>query len=270
MEALRFLHIPKTAGTTFTEILKRQYLGAQSFSLTGDTVSVIKRFETLSSYDREQVKLFTGHAPIITGVDRADNATTITFLRNPINRVKSFCQHVSEGKSPHLIDNFPPETFSLDAFLASEDEELSNLQTKMLINQGSYASALAINNMSPSEAKGVALDNLFNKISHFGLQEYFDESLIIFSSAFNWRMPLYISKNIKSTNKLIQFEPHHLKRIAELNAIDMEVYEHAEEQFLRVINSTEFDKAKLQRFRFINMAVSLTRGCARRLLRFVS
>lgn len=278
MEPLRFLHIQKTAGSTFTDILKRQYLGKKSFGFKGDITSDIKKFEALSENDKEKVVLFTGHAPIVTGVNRADNASTITFLRDPISRVKSFCQHVSEGKSSYLIDDFPPETFSLDVFLESGHGELFNLQTKMLVNHGSCASPLLLENMSASEARDVALDNLFNKISHFGIQEYFDESLIVFSLALNWRMPLYASKNKKDTSKLIQFEKHHLKRIAELNAIDMEVYRLAKEQFIYVLNSVAFDKAKLKRFRLINTPGSfviksgkcifgLTRRCTGRLFR---
>lgn len=138
MQPLRFLHIPKTAGTTLLSILRRQYFGKKSFAFTGDITSDTKRFEALSEHDKENVMLFTGHAPIVTGIEKADNATTVTFLRDPISRVKSFCQHVAEGKSPYLIDDFSSETFSLDNFLESGNEELSNLQTKMLICDGSY------------------------------------------------------------------------------------------------------------------------------------
>ena len=255
MEPLRFLHIPKTAGSTFTDILQRQYFGEKSFHFTGDITSDIKRFKELSENHREKVVLFTGHAPIITGVNSADNATTITFLRDPISRVKSFCQHVSEGKSPYLIDDFPPETFSLDDFLESGNEELSNLQSKMLVNHGNCESPLLLKNMSAKEAKDAALYNLCNKISHFGLQENFDESLLIFSSAFNWRMPRYASQNKKNTSKLVQFEKRHLERIAELNAIDMEVYEFAKEQFIYSLNSVAFHKVKLKRFRLVNTKI---------------
>lgn len=252
MKPLRFLHIPKTAGSTFYEILKRQYCGKKSFEFTGNIASDIKRFEALSENDKEYVVLFTGHAPIVPGIKNADNATTITFLRDPISRVKSFCQHVSEGKSPYLIDNFSPETFSLDDFLKSGNGELSNLETKMLVNHGSCTSPLLFENMSASEAKDAALDNLFRKISHFGLQEYFDESLIVFSLALNWRMPIYASKNKKKTSKLIQFEKRHLERIAELNAIDIEVYKFAKDRFINILNSVAFDKEKLKRFQLIN------------------
>lgn len=256
MESLRFLHIPKTAGNTFTSILRRQYAGKVDFAFTGDPASDIKRFAALSEREKKNGVLFSGHAPIVTGLKEADEAITITFLRDPISRVKSFCQHVSEGKSEYLINDFPPESFSLDKFLESGNEELSNLQTKMLVNSlvnSRYsATASLIRKMSASEARDTALDNLYNKVSHFGLQEYFDESLIVFKSALGWGMPVYTTTNRKNESRLIKFEARHLERIAELNAIDLEVYRLAKERFVGLLHSAAFDEAELKRFRFIN------------------
>ncbi len=267
MKRLRFLHIPKTAGRTLEEILRRQYFGRKNFALailrsqyfgkkifgfTGDLALDLKQFEALSEYDRENLVLFYGHAPIVTGLKEADNVTTITLLRDPINRVKAYCQHIREGKSPYLINDFPPDSFNLDSFLESGTEELSNLQTKMLINNVNCASPLLINKMSTSEVIDTALDNLYNKISYFGLTEYFDESLIVFSSALNWGMPFYTPINLENTTKLIKFEERHIERIAELNAIDMDVYRLAKEHFIGILNSSAFDEAKLKRFQFIN------------------
>ncbi len=255
MKALRFLHIPKTAGSTLESILKCEYFG-KSFSFDGNIPLDLKKFETLPQNHREKVVLFIGHSPIATGIQRADTATIITLLRDPISRVKSFCQHVSEGKSPYLIDKFPPETFNLDNFLESGHGELSNLQTKMLINHGSTSSSSLLEIMSFIEAKDTALDNLFNKISYFGLQEYFDESLMIFSSALNWKIPLYTSKNKKNTHKLIRFEKRHLEHIKEFNSIDIEVYKVAKEQFIQVLNKEEFDKENLHKFQSFNSSRS--------------
>ena len=173
MELLRFLHIPKTAGTTFTAILQRQYFGKKMYVFTRPLDLEIKKYNSLPKDERDQIELFAGHAPIVTGINQADNATTITFLRDPVSRVKSFCQHVAEGKSPDYIVDFPPETFNLDEFLESGAWELSNLQSKMLINEPNSTPPVVFKYLSPSEAKDLALDNLFNKISFYGIQEYF-------------------------------------------------------------------------------------------------
>ena len=271
MEPVRFLHIPKTGGSTFTDILQRQYGGYGCFAFTGDLSSDVKRFKALPENERAKIALFMGHAPIVTGIDRADHALTITLLRNPISRVKSFCQHVAEGKSPHLVHNFPPETFCLDEFLESGNGELSNLQTKMLVTHGCGASTF--DNMSASEAKDAACSNLTQKIAHFGLQEYFDESIMVISAALHWKMPLYTSKNKKNAKKLIRFEEHHLQRIAELNTLDLELYALARKTFMSLLKQVEFNSARLKWFQLLNafksreQFIGLAQSCLRRLSR---
>ncbi|MCD4750116.1 MAG: sulfotransferase family protein [Thermoanaerobaculales bacterium] len=266
MKPLRFLHIPKTAGSTLIYILQRQFSGEIEFVFHGDIVSDTEKFDALSENDRGNVMLFTGHAPIRTGIKRADNATTITLLRDPISRVKSFCQHVSEGKSPYISDDFPSGIFCLDDLLESGNEELSNLQTKMLINHGSCASPRLLDTMPPSEAIASATDNLFNSVSHFGLLEYFDESMIIFSSGLKWKMPFYVSQNRKDKCKLVQFEQRHLRRIMELNFIDLEVYGIAKERFISMLETDEFDQKKLLRFQQINKYRSHAINSGRRVI----
>lgn len=255
MECLRFQHIPKTAGSTFTRILERQYAGQKSFQFSGNLKADKKRFEALPEEERENIVLFTGHAPFVTGIEKADQATMITILREPISRVQSYCQYVSEGKVPNLIPDFPPETFDLDRFLESRNAELTNFQTRLLVKNGLTP---AFDNMPHSQARDEALDNLFNKISHFGLQEFFDESLIVFSAALNWKTPVYVSVNQRDAANLLPFEKHQVERIVEMNAIDLEVYRLARERFMRIFKSSPLYRVKLKWFQLRNSRTSLT------------
>jgi len=252
MSLLRFLHIPKTAGSTFSRILQQQYPGKRSFDFTGDIASDLARFEALLAEEKSNIGFFSGHAPITTGIPEADQ-TIITFLRNPVSRVKSFCQHVYEGKSPYLLGDFPPETFSLDDFLNSGIGELSNLQTKMLINKGSSESTELIDSLSTSEAIQRAASNLSEKISCFGIQEYFNESLVLFAVKFNWPLRSYDSVNKKGTLRTLQFADRHVRKIVELNSIDIEVYKLALQDFLQQVNSKKFDSGRLYKLRGVNL-----------------
>lgn len=256
MNKLRFLHIPKTAGSTFSRILKKKYRGEANFVFSGDNDSDIKRFRGLSSGEQKAIVLFTGHAPVLTGLPEADDIAIITILRDPVNRVKSFCQHVSEGKSPHLLASFPPESFSLDKFLYSDNDEISNLQTRMLIDHERHSVEPLIRNPSPTEVRDRALENLFETVKCFGIQEYFDESLILFSDTLGWSMPFYEYQNRKNKKQLLEFEDRHIERIQELNAIDIELYHAAKEWFLARIESDDYNKNKLIDFKRANGYVS--------------
>ena len=256
MSGLRFLHIPKTAGITLFGILRRQYPRKAYFTFSGDAATDIERFRSLPQDQRENIVLWVGHAPIKTGISQADSATVITLLRDPVSRVKSFCQHVFEGKSPHLRCDFPPESFDLGRFLDSGNPELSNLQTKMLINTQDCSRHLSFQEMPPLEAKDRALENLFDNVLSFGLQEHFDESLMLFTELLNWRVPVYDLRNMRSVARVLQFEQHHLDRISELNALDIEVYTAAKPRFLASLEANGINEAKLRRFRLIQRAAS--------------
>lgn len=256
MEKLRFLHIPKTAGSTFARILLNQYKGAPRFVFKGDNSLDRKRFSELSRDEQRSIVLFTGHAPIISGVKEADEIPIITILRDPVNRVKSFCQYVSQGKSGYLLRSFPPETFSLDEFLYSGNSELSNLQSRTLINYEKRGAELIIRALTQEEIIAKALDNLINKVTCFGLQEYFDESLILFSNQFSWRTPYYEYRNRKDGKNLLKFEERHIEKIKELNAIDIKFYKEAKERFVDVIRSDEKFRQRCEDFKRIQKVAS--------------
>lgn len=234
---LRFMHIPKAGGTTLNAILARQYHPRYTFAFTGNVESDIARYESLSPAERRSIVLFIGHAALDSGLRDADEARTFTMLREPVSRVKSFCQHVAEGKSPYLLADFPPESFDLDRFLDSGDGHLSNQQTRILINQGDIGSAARIDRLSSSDALEIALKNLFDRISLFGLQESFDESVRLFADELGWSSPWYFSKNRRDTGRRLRFERRHIDRIAELNAIDMELYSAARRRFSEIIEA---------------------------------
>lgn len=252
MRRFRFLHIPKCAGITFVTVLRLQYLGVPHFSFNGELAPDRQRWESLSPARRRRIRLFTGHAPIQTGIAEADNDVDIvTMLRDPVRRVQSFCQHVAEGKSPHLIDRFPPERFDLDAFLVSRNEGLSNLQTRMLINRGKAAAPDMLQSLSEEEAVALALNNLRERIACYGILEFFEESLVRLQQHFGWRTPLYASSNRKNPGKLLVFEDRHLARIAEMNTLDNAVYAQARATFVEHLESGNIDEAKLQRLKAV-------------------
>ena len=173
-QCIRFLHIPKTAGSTRGLIFRKQFGKRATFCFSGDIKGDVIRFQSFSDRRKDQIVFFHGHAPLFTGLLKADSARAFTMLRDPIERLKSFFQHVYEGKSPYIDDTFLGKTFNLDRFLDSQNPELSNLQAKMLINSHSCESADIIDSISPSQAVDMALDGLLNKLCGYGLQEFFD------------------------------------------------------------------------------------------------
>jgi len=218
------------------------------FQFSGSEDLDREKFMALPENEKKKIGLFTGHASFETGIKEADEALTITFLRDPVNRVKSFCQHVFEGKSPHLINDYPPENFNLDAFLDSGNPELFNLQTRILIETSEMGTRDPFKTMTTTEAKDNARENLFTKVFRFGLQEYFAESLLVFAESLNWSIPYYASLNKKRTDKSLKFKNQHIEKIIELNQLDLEIYHLAKKHFMTDA-IYRIDKSKLEKFR---------------------
>lgn len=190
-----------------------------------------------------------------TGFLEVDDALTITMFRDPIRRVRSFCQHVSEGKSPHLVDRFPPWSFNLDDFLDSGLGELSNLQTKMMINTGSCEEATFMNQLGERRALDLAMKNLDERIAVFGLLERYDESLIQFADYLGWGLPVYAKRNVQNEKRLLVFEARHLQRIEALNAVDQVFYKHVCELYEERYALTPTQRKQLKKQQFLNKNV---------------
>lgn len=223
---VRFLHVPKTAGTSVNAVLDRVYTSDTTFSFTGDVQGDLARLRSLSSDPRSRLRLFRGHAPRFVGEADIDSARTFTLLREPVSRVMSFCRHVAEGKSEYLASSFPAERFDLDDFLGSGCPELDNFQSRMLLGCGGYASFdLSVDD--PSQLESAAI-GIVNGLVFAGIQEKFDESMFLLGRSFGWsvRSPAKKLNEARQSRHLV-FEDRHLARIRQLNELDTRIYRHA-------------------------------------------
>jgi hypothetical protein len=180
------------------------------------------------------------------------------MLREPVARVKSFCQHVSEGKSPHLVERFPMNSFNVSEFIESGLDELANLQTKMLINTSSCAAANLFDQMGADAAVELALKNLTEHIEIFGLQEAYDESLILFAERFGWGLPVYVKRNMKSAHQRLMFSKVDIQKIESLNDADLKLYAAAKNIFNEKYQLNESQKKRLKLQSRLNRSVMPT------------
>ena len=222
-EAVRFFHIPKTAGTSVNGVLSSVYQPGETFDFSGEIRPDLERLRSLRPQDRASLRLFRGHAPLRTGESDVDNAKTFALFREPVSRIISFCRHVAEGKSEYLLSDFPPEKFDLDAFLASGCDELSNFQTRMLLGNGDYADQADL--PGDKEMFSKLVDEQLSRLSFAGTDEHYHETMVLISRLFGWRIVLSrkaLNRAKASTN--LSFTPRRIERIRELNRLDDLVY----------------------------------------------
>jgi hypothetical protein len=216
-----YLHIAKSAGTTLRWLLEGQYVPPAAMYVYSAADRV--RFARLRSSARAHIRCFSTNAPLGAYPDLQARLQLITVLREPVSRVLSLYAYRKAHPTfrGHAIHTLP----MLDYFELMASEHEDNAQVRLLSGQGYQGD---VNAGSLERAKV----NLQAACAAFGLQERFQESLVLFGRVFGWgRMP-YVTRNTASPLTLdhmldITVRAH----IEAQHRWDRELYAYAQAQF---------------------------------------
>jgi hypothetical protein len=238
MEKLIFLHIPKSAGSTILPIFKRQYK-RDSFFVPGNHPNLSAIKEKLVS--TSSLRLCFGHMDFGMHDVVGQPYKYATILRDPIERVISQYYYVKRQPKHHLYNQaFKENNYSLAEYVESGlSTELNNGQVRILIGAGGFHKNLYTKYDIPFGKcepwmLGEAKLNIEKHFVFCGLQEYFDESLVLMKKELGWRWDIgYVSQNIThSRKKVSELDSKTLKIIRDANALDIELYDWSKANFL--------------------------------------
>jgi Sulfotransferase family len=199
------LHIPKTAGTSFRNILKDVYGKNRVVRFDVNHQGSITLEEKPFNKARlsNKIEIIHGHfyfQDIQKIIDIRD-IPLITWLRNPVDRV--------------ISNYFYLESVLIDVL--NEEKRAINIRNKMQKTLIEYARAEINRNRISKFLKGSAPDDF----AFIGLQEYFNEDLLRLSRLLKWKGSFEGYKhNITSRKKEI-VEPEIRQEIEDLNRDDM-------------------------------------------------
>lgn len=229
-ETVVFLHIPKTAGTSFNTILSWQYGHRQSFmSPSADPTYWDEgkgAINQLSKVQQADLALVRGHMRF--GVDELllQSCTYITFLRNPVDRFISHYYHaLQEGAGAPLHDAVDASDGLRDFIASGRAERMLNLQVRMIAGAD-------IREECSAAMLDSAKQNIDSSFTLAGLTERFDESIALMKAKLNWRRPLFYFRSKVGAKRKGADEPsaETLTMIREANAMDIALYEWAAER----------------------------------------
>ena len=205
-----FVHIPKTAGTSFRKAAESfygsdnvlydySYSSHETSHLINDLIYNKKDSFLLKKYVQENDHVFlSGHVPANKYIHVFGARNTLTFLREPVQRVVSEYNHfVRHNGYKGSLSSF----YVKDAFI--------NRQSKMLHN-------------IPLESLGF-----------IGITEFYDECLAIVNSDFKSQInsvEMNLGRGDKSKSYSLPISQ--LQEIVELNQDDIVLYEKAKKIFL--------------------------------------
>jgi hypothetical protein len=222
---IAFIHIRKTAGTSFLESVARNYPLEQRLLLDERPARIAQTLDALSTLARTPLSLLHGHVGF--GINRylTSEFQLVTILRNPIERTIS--QYFFLKKAQNL-DAAYYQDHSLDhAIMDPEVGHLfTNVQTRVLSSDDVHIPDKPISQMGENDLHK-ALENL-KRLAVVGFTEEFGDLLDEFSIKFGIRIHNSSPQRVNAARPSLKELPTGTRRLlARANELDEALYDAA-------------------------------------------
>jgi hypothetical protein len=251
-DVLVFEHIPKTAGTTFRQVLRRRYGPdlATHFSVANPAnrlQNLVARFESARPPRALISTIGYGLHERLPGGRRTAH---FTLLRDPIQRtISNYYYSLQIGEIA--------EDVTLVAFCSGDPatvgpDRASNRQTAFLASrswnyQTGFLGGLRVRQLldgrpfDPADYDAALLERAKANLDTFlvpGLVARFDETLLLLGHALGW--PLRTLRFVKTNRgqrrpKRLDLTPEERAALEAANTLDLALYRHAEERFAQLL-----------------------------------
>jgi hypothetical protein len=223
-----FLHVPKTAGTTLRYVLDNFF--------DADRITPIAMYQPaqFAGVDLSAYNLIRGHLPICATQIMPPDVKIISFMRHPVMRAHSLYWHHRRHQTPlqaralqnGLVDflkGFGHINFVNNCYTwhYGADFDFRTFATKSPPTPDTTAWSYTLSDKNFELAQS-ALDNLF----YLGITEQFEASLALLCYQFGWFPQRQVTDyNIAPREQAEALSGDEYAALAELNALDMKLYE---------------------------------------------
>lgn len=250
-EIIFFLHLPRTAGTTLNAVLHENFPPEAILSIYAK--EDYQRCRMLDAEVLERTRLIEGHLnpesfepPRLYGRP----LRMFTLLRHPLERLVSEYVFQKSWPSNHLYAYLNENRISFQEYLTS-DAPLLKFRGKNFVSH--CLAGVFAQDRDMDEVLALAKKHLEESFCLVGIQERFDESLLLLAEEIGLRKLHYERRNMLRPGAASGIGEEDRALAAELNSADMELYAYACELFeRRVKEAGPAFAARLREFRFLN------------------
>ena len=221
-----FVKIMKTGGGTFLQHVLANFERAEVYPYDphdGDMEVANVRIDHLlavSEERRRQIRVYTGHFPYVAVELLGVDATTLTIVRDPVERTISYLRHCRRYHPQHRdmrLQEIYEDPFYFPCFIQNHQAKLFALTSTD--QPESFMDVLDVD----EERLARARENL-ERVDVVGLREQFDDLLAEMASRYGWRFGAVPDRHVSTGGEVA---PSFRRRIAADNAADMAFYDHA-------------------------------------------
>jgi hypothetical protein len=228
-----FVHVMKTAGTTFVTQLRSQFPGAALYPTRGvdwsdpsdvESYMSIARVVGLPPERRSAIQFYAGHFPYMV-CDLIDpDLTTLTMLREPIERTVSHLKHLKREKAQYAP--LPLEEIYDEANVFRP--YIENHQTKIFSMTPDDGARAILRPITIDEDRYAMAQRNLAAVDVVGLTEKYDDFVADVRNRFGWWPDGVDPRNrFNESSEAWGVTPEFRARIAEENHYDVAFYAYA-------------------------------------------
>ena len=244
-QPILFLHIPKTAGTAFLMTIHNIF-GDHNVIRFSTEEGLVDQIAAFGQAESQMHACVNGHPPVYFWRDKLHLFRPFTILRDPIARVQSFFRFILREPGSTLMPWGMPRKLTFEEFITSRNrglfEHVNNGMCRMLCGDPRFTTPGNDEFEHPErhpEVLNAAL--LMLEKCTFGLVEDMASTLRLVQA--QWGIPFPLKDVKANTTERLgeELEKKNIQRIAELNALDIALYHHAQTVFRQRLSALEHE-----------------------------